>query len=62
MNTQGMSSKDSGSPFSKIAAKPPCLVWRLNPDGSKAFLDVHKGDQTRYEMERDGYETLVAAL
>ena len=62
MNTQGMSSKDSGSPFSKIAAKPPYLVWVKNPDGSKAFLDVHRGDQTRYEMERDNYETMVTAL
>ena len=60
VNTQGMSSEVQGSPFGKRAPKPPFLVWRLNPDGSRGFLDVHKGDQNRYELERDNYEGAVS--
>jgi hypothetical protein len=61
MNTQGMSSSDiTKSPFARPTPKPPYLVWRLNPDGTKAFVEVHRGDQCRYEMERDNYASLVS--
>ena len=61
MNTQGMSSSEVlQSPFARPTPKPPHLVWRLNPDGTKGFLEVHKGDQSRYELERDSYEDNVS--
>ena len=60
VNTQGMSSEAQGSPFGRKAPKPPFLVWVKNPDGSRGFLDVHKGDQNRYELERDNYEGTVS--
>ena len=61
MNTQGMSSSEVlQSPFARPTPKPPHLVWRLNPDGTKGFLEVHKGDQNRYDLERDKYEGTVS--
>ena len=54
------SSEILNSPFAVRAPKPPRLVWRLNPDGSRGFLEVHKGDQNRYELERDKYEGTVS--
>lgn len=61
MNTQGMgSSEGSNSAWSKKSIKPPYLVWIKNPDGSRGFLEVHRGDQARYEMERDSYDSISA--
>ena len=61
VNTQGMGSSEVyHTPWTKKAPKPPHLVWRHNPDGSRGFLEVHKGDQNRYELERDSYEGSVS--
>jgi hypothetical protein len=61
VNTQGMGSSEAyNTPWTKKAPKPPFLVWVNNPDGSRGFLEVHRGDQNRYELERDNYEGTVS--
>ena len=61
VNTQGMGSSEAyNTPWTKKAPKPPFLVWVNNPDCSRGFLEVHRGGQNRYELERDNYEGTVS--